>query len=147
MIVDLQTTLSDAQALTGTSAVVSTNIYDGSSDRNLGTGHPLVAVITFDVGLAGTSPTWLVAIQTSVDAAFTSPVTLMTSQTFSGAASLPAGKILRYVIPQLDEQLQYFRLSYTMGGTSPTSTVTASIVRADAAQASEVFFPKNYAIS
>jgi hypothetical protein len=147
MIIDSQATLSDAQALTGTSAVISTNIYDGSSDRNLSTGEPLVVTITFDVALAGTSPTWLVAIQTATDSAFSSPVTLMTSQTFSGAASLPAGKILRYVIPQLDEQLQYFRLSYTMGGTSPTSTVTSTIGRADMAQAAEVFYPKNYTIS
>lgn len=147
MIIDSQTVLSDAQALTGTSAVISTNIYDGSSDRNLGTGQPLVVTITFDVALAGTSPTWLVAIQTATDSGFSSPITLMTSQTFSGAANLPAGKILRYVIPPLDEQAQYFRLSYTMGGTSPTSTVTASIGRADMAQASEVYFPKNYTIS
>ena len=147
MIVDAQTVLSDAQALTGTSAVISTNIYDGSSDRNLGTGEPLAVVISFDVALAGTSPTWLVALQTATDAAFTSPVTLFTSQTFSGAANLPAGKILRYLIPQLDEQLQYFRLSYTMGGTSPTSTVTATIERADMAQAAEVYYPKNYTIS
>lgn len=147
MIVDAQTVLSDAQALTGTSAVISTNIYDGSSDRNLGTGEPLAVVISFDVALAGTSPTWLVALQTATDAAFSSPVTLFTSQTFSGAASLPAGKILRYLIPQLDEQLQYFRLSYTMGGTSPTATVTATIERADMAQAAEVYYPKNYTIS
>jgi hypothetical protein len=147
MIVDAQTVLSDAQALTGTSAVISTNIYDGSSDRNLGTGEALSVVITFDVGLAGTSPTWLVALQTATDAAFTTPVTMFTSQTFSGAAALPAGKILRYLIPQLDEQLQYFRLSYTMGGTSPTSTVTATITRGDMDQAAEVYFPKNYTIS
>lgn len=147
MIVDSQSTLSDAQALTGTSAVISTNIYDGSSDRNLGTGNAVAVVITFDVALAGTSPTWLVALQTATDAAFTSPVTLFTSQTFSGAASLPAGKKLVYVIPMIDEQLQYLRLSYTMGGTSPTSTVTSSIVPANMAQNAEVFYPKNYTIS
>lgn len=147
MIVDAQTTLSDAQSLTGTSAVISTNIYDGSSDRNLGTGNPLAVVITFDVGLAGTSPTWLVALQTATDAAFSSPVTMFTSQTFSGAASLPAGKKLAYLFTATDEQLQYFRLSYTMGGTSPTSTVTASIVPANMVQNAEVFYPKNYTIS
>lgn len=147
MIVDAQTTLSDAQSLTGTSAVISTNIYDGSSDRNLGTGNPLAVVITFDVALAGTSPTWLVALQTATDAAFTTPVTMFTSQTFSGAASLPAGKKLAYLFTATDEQLQYFRLSYTMGGTSPTSTVTASIVPANMVQNAEVFYPKNYTIS
>jgi len=147
MIVDSQTTLSDAQALTGTSAVISTNVYDGSSDRNLGTGNPMAVVITFDVALAGTSPTWLVALQTATDAAFTSPVTVLTSQTFSGAANLPAGKKLAYLLPAIDEQLQYFRLSYTMGGTSPTSTVTASIVPANRVQNAEVYYPKNYTIS
>ena len=147
MIVDAQTTLSDAQALTGTSAVISTNLYDGSSDRNLGTGNPLAVVITFDVGLAGTSPTWLVALQTATDSAFSSPVTMFTSQTFSGAASLPAGKKLVYLFTATDEQLQYFRLSYTMGGTSPTSTVTASISPANMVQNAETFYPKNYTIS
>ena len=147
MIVDAQTTLSDAQALTGTSAVISTNLYDGSSDRNLGTGNPLAVVITFDVGLAGTSPTWLVALQTATDSAFSSPVTMFTSQTFSGAANLPAGKKLAYLFTATDEQLQYFRLSYTMGGTSPTSTVTASIVPANMVQNAETFYPKNYTIS
>lgn len=147
MIPDAQTLLSDAQALTGTSAVISTNIYDGSSDRNLGTGNPLAVVITFDVALAGTSPTWLVAVQTATDAAFSSPVTLFTSQTFSGAASLPIGKKLAYALPMLDEQLQYFRLSYTMAGTSPTSTVTATIMPINMVQNAEVHYPKNYTIS
>lgn len=147
MIPDAQALLSDAQALTGTSAVISTNIYDGSSDRNLGTGNPLAVVITFDVALAGTSPTWLVAVQTATDAAFSSPVTLFTSQTFSGAASLPIGKKLAYVLPMLDEQLQYFRLSYTMAGTSPTSTVTATIMPVNMVQNAEVHYPKNYTIS
>jgi hypothetical protein len=38
-------------------------------------------------------------------------------------------------------------MSYTMGGTSPTSTVTASIVPANMVQNAEVYYPKNYPIS
>lgn len=147
MILDAHTTLSDAQALTGTAAVISTNVYDSSSDRNIGIGNPLAILITVDVGLAGTSPTWLVSLQTATDAAFTTPVTIMSSQTFAGAASLPAGKKLAYPIPMIDEQLRYYRLSYTMGGTSPTSTVTASILPANMVQNAEVYYPKNYTIS
>jgi hypothetical protein len=147
MIIDAQHTFSDAQALTGTSAVISTNVINTVSDRNIGIGNPMAAVITFDVGLAGTSPTWLVAIQTSSDEAFTSPVTVMTSQTFAGAAALPAGKKLVYALPAIEEMLQYVRLSYTMGGTSPTSTVTAQLQPANMVQNAEVAYPKNYAIS
>lgn len=147
MILDLQQQFSDAQALTGTSLVASTNVIDLGADRNIGIGQPMAAVITVDVALAGTSPTWVVAIQTATDAAFSSPVTILTSQTYTGAAQLPAGKKIVLLLPAGDELLQYVRLGYTMGGTSPTSTVTAELQPANMVQNAEVFYPKNYAIS
>ena len=47
MFLDGQNLYSDAQALTATAA--STNLIDHGSDRDLGIGEPLVAVIVVDV--------------------------------------------------------------------------------------------------
>lgn len=146
MIIDLQQTFSDAQALTGTGGV-STNVIDLGADRNVGIGQPMAAVITVDVGLAGTSPTFAVALQTATDAAFTTPVTLMTSPTISGAANLPAGSKLVYLYPAGPEMLQFLRLNYTLAGTTPTVTVTAELQPSTMVQNAEVYYPKNYTIS
>lgn len=120
MIIDAELQLSDAQALTATAA--STNLIDLGVDRDIGKGEPLALVITVDVALAGTSPTFQPAIQTDDNAAFSSATTLLTGQSYS---ALAAGA--KIVLPIPDTNERYLRANYTLGGTSPTITVTAVV--------------------
>lgn len=147
MIVDGQHQFSAAQALSGAGSAASTNVIDLTADRNVGIGQPMAAVITVGTALAGTSPTFAAALQTATDSAFSSPVTLVTGPTISGAANMPAGSKFVLLYPAGAEMLQYLRINYTLGGTSPTATVTAYLQPANEVQNAEVFYAKNYTIS
>lgn len=118
MIIDSLNLFSEDQALTATAP--STNTIDFSSDRDIGVGEPMAAVVTVDTALAGTSPTFQASIQTDDNEAFSSATTLVSSQTYSSAA---AGTKIVIPVPLTNER--YVRLNYTLGGTSPTVTVTA----------------------
>lgn len=121
MILDAELLLSDAQALTATAA--STNLIDLGADRDIGKGEPLALVITVDVALAGTTPTFQPSIQTDDNSAFSSATTLLTGQSYS---ALAAGA--KIVLPIPDTNERYLRANYTIGGTSPTVTVTTSVL-------------------
>jgi hypothetical protein len=129
MIIDTRLQLSSQQALTATAA--STNVLDlGAAPagqianapypRLIGPGSKLFFVIAARVGLAGTSPTLQVAVQTDSSAAFGSPVTVLQSPTLSAFA---AGQLL--VLPMPFSNKEFLRLYYTLGGTTPTCTVDA----------------------
>jgi len=131
MYLDAQDLFSDAQALTGN--VVSTNIIDFGQDRNIGIGEPLVVVVGIDVAAGGTTPTLQVTIQADDNSGFASPGTVATGPTWA-AAVLTAGA--QFVIPVPPDLLteRFMRLSYTVGGTSPTVTVTAFLQPASMVQ-------------
>lgn len=124
MIIDAQLLFSDSQALTATA--VSTNVIDLSSDRNVGIGKPLAIVIVVDVALDRTTgdETYAVTLQTDDNAAFSSAATV------TGPVSLLQYTVgSRFVIaipPNIDTE-RYLRLNYTLGGTTPTGTLTAFI--------------------
>lgn len=118
MMLDSFLQLSDAQALTATAA--STNHINLGSDRDMGKGEPMALVVTVGVALAGTSPTFQVAIQTDDNSSFSSATTLQSSETFT---ALAAGD--KVVVPLGHTNEQYLRANYTLGGTSPTVTVDA----------------------
>lgn len=118
MYIDSRLEFSDAQALTATAA--STNVIDLSSDRDIGSGQPLWLVVQFDVALAGTTPTFQAALQTDDNAAFSSATTLISGEQLSSAA---AGTRQVLAIPFANEQ--FLRVNYTLGGTTPTATVSA----------------------
>jgi len=120
MIIDYNLQVSDAQALTATAA--STNVIDLGSDRDIGPGEDMKIVTTLDVAMGGTSPTLAIGVQTSADnSSFT---TVQTSRTVSAGA---VGDVVVMGLP--DTNQRYIRLYYTLGGTSPTVTVSASIVK------------------
>jgi hypothetical protein len=129
---DAQNNYSDAQALTVTA--VSTNLIDHGQDRNLGVGTQLLVEIAVDVAAGGTSPTMAVVLQTDDNAAFSSAATVATSPTFA-QADMTAGAVLYVPVPPDTRMERFSRLSYTMGGTSPTVTVTAFLIRASDIQA------------
>ena len=83
MFLDGQNLYSDAQALTATAA--STNLIDHGSDRDLGIGEPLVAVIVVDVALDDTNAdeTYSAVVQTDDNSSFSSAATVATFPTMT----------------------------------------------------------------
>lgn len=141
--IDAQLTFSDAQALTVTAA--STNVIDTVVDGNLGIGEPMVAVITLDVlaTATNTDETYVIALQTDTVENFASPTALGSVTITRGAA---AGSRYLLPVPMDTTGQRYFRLYATLGGTSPTVTVTAHLTRADMLDNS-VNYANNYTIS
>lgn len=121
MIIDYNLQFSDAQSLTADAA--STNVIDLGADRDIGPGEALNIVVTLDVAMGGTSPTMAVQVQTDDNDSFSSATTVLTSRTISSGA---AGETLVLSVPDTNER--YIRLYYDLGGTSPTATVSASVV-------------------
>lgn len=122
MIIDAQHLFSDAQALSATGA--STNIIDLGSDRNIGLGEPMAVVVTIDVAADRTTgdETYTVQLQTDDNAAFSSAANV------GGAYSIlqyTAGSRFVIPLPIGTETERYLRLNYTLGGTTPSITVTA----------------------
>lgn len=137
MFLDGQNLYSDAQALTASAA--STNLIDHGADRNMGIGEPLVAVIVVDVALdAGNGDeTYSAVVQTDDNSSFSSATTLATFPTMTRGDA--AGT--RYVVPiPPDTRMeQYTRISFTLGGTSPSGTVTAFMIPQSMLQNDGVF--------
>ena len=126
MFVDALLTMSDAQALTATAVSANTiDLGNPTVKRDIGVGEPVVAVVTADVALGGTTPTIACEFIQSANADLSSPDVLATSGTISGAAAFPAGKQIEVPIPAGRITKRYVGMRYTMGGTSPTATVTA----------------------
>lgn len=124
MILDRENAFSIAQALTVTAA--STDLIDLSQVRQIGSGKDLYLVINIDVAAGGTSPTLAVAVQTDDNAAFSSATTLLTSPTYTGAQMVAS---TQFVLPLPQQGFErYLRLNYTLGGTSPTVTLSAHLV-------------------
>ena len=143
MIIDSQNLLSDAQALTASAA--STNIVDLGSDRNIGIGKSMAVVITVDVAADGTTTdeTYTFAVQADDNAAFSSAANVV-SRTI-GYASLTAGSQHVLPIPPDTSMERYLRLYATLGGTTPSVTITADLKPMDMIQNDGVY-PKNYPI-
>ena len=141
MILDALLQFSDAQALTATGA--STNSIDLGAERRIGSGGAMAIVVTADVALAGTSPTLAVTVQSDDNAAFSSPTTVTTSATVT---TLAAGEKIVVGIPPGTATERYMRLSYTLGGTPPTVTVTSQLMPRDMIQ-DEAYYADGFTIS
>ena len=124
MYIDRQNKVSISQALTATAA--STDLIDLGSDRNIGVGEPMAFVVNVDVAAGGTSPTLAVAIQTDDNASFSSATTVASSATLAAAQLVAGAQFVIPVPPDLSME-RFVRLNYTLGGTSPTVTVSAQL--------------------
>ncbi|MFP3799443.1 Bbp16 family capsid cement protein [Paraburkholderia sp. SIMBA_027] len=114
-------TFANGQALTASGAL--TNIIDLGSDRKIGPGTPLWIVINILVALAGTTPTLKLALQTSDDSAFgTFDEIAAVSPT---AADVDAGAMFVLGMPWTNKR--YLRMYATLGGTTPTVTLSADL--------------------
>lgn len=123
MFLDRQNKVSDAQVLTATA--VSTDVIDLGEERRLGTGEPMAFVVQADVALGGTSPTLVIAIQSDDVENFASPAVVLSSATLS---ALAAGQRVILPIPPGARTERFVRLNYTLGGTSPTVTLTSALL-------------------
>ena len=124
MLQDLQAKLSVAQALTATAD--STNYYDTLSDYDISRGEPLGLVVTV-VAAADTASgneTYSFALETDDNSSFSSG-TILASKTIAGA-DLTTGSV--HVIPfHAANAERYLQGTYTLGGTTPSVTVTAEL--------------------
>lgn len=138
MLLSKQQTFSDAQALTATAN--STNVIDLGAPgtplgaptalvRDIGKGKPIEIIVQLDVAAGGTTPTLDVALQIDTVENFASPTTIASSEQKAGGAAGDRIQLTGW-IPEGANQ-RYIRLRYTLGGSSPTYTVTAAIVAAD----------------
>jgi hypothetical protein len=144
MYLDTDNLYSDAQALTATA--VSTNVIDHGADNNIGLGEPMVAVIAVDVALddGNGNETYSALLETDDNAGFTSGTTVGTFPTMTRGDAAGTKYILP--IPQTTAMERFSRVSYTLGGTSPTATVTAALIP-QANLDGWVANPKNYTIT
>ena len=124
MITDYQATLSNAQALTATAN--STNLYDTGSVYDSGRGiETLGVMVSVDVAADFTTgdETYSFTVTTDNDVAFGSATTLVTKTVL--ASALAAGD--KVILPIGVGVEQYVRVTYTLGGTSPSATVTTEL--------------------
>ncbi len=137
MIRSKQHNFSESQVLSATGA--STNIIDlgvpgtvlgapAALRRDIGKGNKITLVVKLDAAAGGTSPTLDVVLQTDSDPGFGSPTEVARApQVVSGSTG---DRVALFMIPRETAE-RYLRVYYTLGGTSPTYTVSAFIPAAD----------------
>lgn len=141
---DALLTLSDAQALTGTVAILSTNVLDTGNAAvkpDLGVGEPITLQVSFDAALGGTTPGITVEILQSAAADMSSPDVLASSGPLTPVA---LGRILQVPFPGGRLTKRYVAARYTMTGTTPTATVTSSFLPANMSSVAPTNYPKGY---
>jgi hypothetical protein len=145
MILDIQTTFSDAQALTVTA--VSTNIIDFTKARSIGVGEPLALVLTLDTAADGAdaNETYTAQLQTDTTGAFGAPVAVGPVVTIPRGSA--AGTKFTFLLPNDGSIKQFLRVSYTLGGTTPSVTVTTELVKGDGVQNADTIYPSGFLIS
>lgn len=123
MILDGQLLLSDSQALTASGA--STNLVDKGGAFSMADGEPMALVVTVDVAadFTTTDETYAVAVQTDDNSSFSSAATLVTRTLV--ATDRAAGSRIILPLPPGTVPERYLRAYYTLGGTTPSITVTA----------------------
>lgn len=123
MLTDIEATLSNAQALTATAD--STNYYDSGTVYDWSLGQAMAVLITVDTAADFTTgdETYSFAVETDDNTSFSSG-TILASKTVA-AANLAVGD--KVVIPFHVGAERYLQVQYTLGGTSPSVTVTAEL--------------------
>lgn len=150
MFVDDLLVVSDAQAVTATA--LSTDKIDLGAYQTLrnriGDGEQMGFMVTVDVAADITTgdETYQFDILSDEDAAFGSP-TVISSHVIP-AAQLTAGSHHFLPIRSGQPRERYIALRYTVGGTTPTITVTAALMPASMGQNSGpvTFYDNAYAI-
>lgn len=123
MYLDAYNTYSSAQALNASAR--STNVIDHQATRNLGNGEPMALVVLVTTAADHTTgdETYTAKLQADGDEAFGSAADITPEYTIPRTAI--AGQ--RYVIPLPPGVTveRYTSVYYTLGGTTPTLSVTS----------------------
>lgn len=157
MLIDAQQQFSDSQALTATA--LSTNIIDLGSARAMSNGEPLG--IVFNVEVAADQTTGDETYQFDVEVATNSGITtgrqLLGRRLFQSTVTAPAENTdllvagFKFVIPlpmsALSEAAEFLAVRYTLGGTTPSVTVSAHLMPLSMIEVGQVSYPKGYTIS
>ena len=122
MWIDSRLEFSDAQAVTTTAP--STNVVDTVVPRNIGKGETLYVVVSVDVAVGGTTPTFDITLETDDNVGFASAATVGTIGPQITDVNGTLGAKFVQAIPYSGYE-QYIRLQYTSGGTTPTGTFSA----------------------
>ena len=124
MILDKELQFSDSVALT---ASANSSVVTLGSASRLFAGEPMCVVINVEVAADFTSAneTYAFALQTDDNSGFTSATSLV-SRTIA-ASSLTAGSLHTLAVPVELNQEGFLRLAYTLGGTTPSVTVSAHL--------------------
>jgi hypothetical protein len=143
MKVDAQLQFSDDQALTATAN--STNIVDLAADNNIGIGAAMAILIIVKVAADNTTTneTYTVTVTTDDNAAFSSETTVVAATTLAAGSAI--GTRLIIPIPPNAVTERYLRLTYTLGGTTPTVTLDAWLEPFDQIPQHQ-YFPKGYVV-
>lgn len=144
MIYDAQHEFSAAQSLASTA--VSTNIIDLGADREIGIGEPLsvVVVVTTALDAGNSDETYTVTVQADDNSGFSSAATVVPAVSMTRGAAAGTRYVIAIPADKLTER--YMRLSYTVGGTTPSGAVTAFLTASSMIQ-NDVYFADGITIS
>ena len=126
-IQDANLVFSDEQALTGTTDVVSTNVYDAGSARKLFEGYQRGQIAVVVTAAGGTTPTFRARVVGADDDALTTNPVILADTGVSAAITagdLPLNYSLQPAVQAASKR--YYGVIYTLGGTTPTATVSAA---------------------
>ena len=141
-ILDAQNMFSDSQVVAATG--VSTNSIDLGSDRNIGIGEPMAVLIMVEaIDATSGDETYTVALEADDNSAFSSPATVL-SMAIPRAGG--ARQVALPVPPNTDTE-RFLQLRYTLGGTTPSITVSAYLVPLHHIPSGAVYYPAGYTIS
>lgn len=122
-IFDKKLQFADSQAITVTAA--STNVVDLGVDRDVGIGTPIeIDMRVMEAFTADGAGTLVIALQTSVDEAFTSPIVLQQTAAIPKASLVVGYEPARWRIPSPTKR--YLRFYYTVA-TGPMTAGKLSI--------------------
>lgn len=143
MVLDYLNQYCSGQTLTSTGA--STNALDHGSDRNIGIGEPLVAVVTVTaIDATSSDETYTATLQTDSDPAFGSVTAVTPAVTIARGVTVPYRAVIP--VPPDTATKRYTRMTFTLGGTTPSITVTAELIPQSFLQ-NEQYFPSGFAVS
>lgn len=127
MILDTQTTFSDAQSVASAAGdVISTNVYDTGAAADVGIGYDQFVYAKMNAALVGAGASIAVVLQDSADNSTFADVQVISKVTPVASATANA-ELVRARLPI--GLRRYIRLAYRISGATTTAgTVTSTIV-------------------
>lgn len=144
MILDKENQFADSVALTATALL--TNVIDLKAARDIFKGEPMVVALFVEVAADFTTgdETYAFAVETDDNAAMSSATVLVTRTIL--AATLTANSVHTLPVPMETALEQYLGVRATLGGTTPTVTVSAYLLPLSFLQ-KEKIYPDGFTIS